>query len=600
MRWEKTVQTAHDTFSIVLEVASDSPVTVDAVTEKVGQLADTELVRLRVTAAGDAPFFIERLALHWTLPAVDMHGMYFGGDPRDELGYLPFHTQDKVVAAHTGLPYIALVHRDGANRAAYGLLGQLTETVLHSELSEITRCFHLCIEQPAGPPDSGRRIRAQGTWEETLFVSRAADQWPRVLRCYAALVAAASPAPMPVPASAYAPVFCTWTAIHHDVSHDWIMRNAAIAADLGFGTWLTDDGWFLASGEFGDYYQVGEWLPHAAKFPDFATHVAAVQALGFRYVVWVAPFMIGTGSAKAAEYAGLLTTGQERERFLNLSPWRTETASIVRNLLRRLVADYNLDGLKIDFIDAVTVNSQRRPGEIEDTLGSRMAAILQEAIDGVRRLRPDALIEFRNRYANLFSRACANIYRCSDVPLNITLNRWQAVMLRLLAPDRAVHTDPMLWHPDDTDENVAVHLINGIAAVPMVSIDLAQYPQRHLEIIRYWIGFYNKHRATIIGGELRPMLRGAHVPRIDFVGTDEIITGLYDDVAVRLHAEDKTQWVLNASTQPFVDFDIPLPHACRVTARDKMGRTLYTAEFSPLPARLTVEIGGSLEIHPLR
>ena len=203
MRWEKTVQTAHDTFSIVLEVTSDSPltvesvtietVTVEAVTEKVGQLADTELLRLRVTAAEGAPFFIERLALHWTVPAVDMHGMYFGGDPRAELGYLPFHTQDKVVAAHTGVPYLALVHRDGHNRAAYGLLGQLTETVLHSELSEITRCFHLRIEQPAGPPDSGRRIRAQGTWEETLFVSRAAAQWPQVLRCYAAHVAAALP-----------------------------------------------------------------------------------------------------------------------------------------------------------------------------------------------------------------------------------------------------------------------------------------------------------------------------------------------------------------------------------------------------------------------
>ena len=405
---------------------------------------------------------------------------------------------------------------------------------------------------------------------------------------------------MPVPASAYAPVFCTWTAIHHDVSHDWIMRNAAIAAELGFGTWLTDDGWFLASGEFGDYYQVGEWLPYAAKFPDFAAHVAAVQALGFRYVVWVAPFMIGTGSAKAAEYAGLLTTGQERERFLNLSPWRAETAGIVRDLLRRLVADYNLDGLKIDFIDAVSVHSERRPGEVEGTLGSRMAAILQEAIDGVRALRPDLLIEFRNRYANLASRAYANIYRCSDVPLNIALNRWQAVMLRLLAPDRAVHTDPMLWHPSDTDENVAVHLINGIAAVPMVSIDLAQYPQRHLEIIRHWIGFYTEHRATIIDGELRPMLRGTHVPLIDFVGVDEIITGLYDDVVVRLDAENRTQWVLNASTQPFVDLDVPAARACQVTARDKTGRILYTTAFDALPTRLAVEVGGSLEIRPLQ
>ncbi|KAA3664598.1 MAG: hypothetical protein DWQ04_04915 [Chloroflexi bacterium] len=58
----------------------------------------------------------------------------------------------------------------------------------------------------------------------------------------------------------------------------------------------------------------------------------------------------------------------------------------------------------------------------------------------------------------------------------------------------------MLWHPDDTDENVVVHLINCIATVPMVLIDLEQYPQRHLDLIRYWIGFYNRHRLTIIQG----------------------------------------------------------------------------------------------------
>ena len=597
MRWEDTIQAGNDAFLITLDIVCDSPVEIGARVDVADAMNDTYLLRLSATAPAGDSFFIETVTVRWVVPATDMHGMYFGGDPRAELGYLPFHAQEKVVCAHTGVPYIALVHRNGENRAAYGLLDQVTEATLHSELSEITRAFHFTIRLPAGPTDGGRRIPVQGTWEETLFVSRAAASWPQVMQSYAQLVSAASPAPrMPVPNSAYDPVFCTWTAIHHDVSHDWILRNAARAAALGFRTWLTDDGWFLENGQFGDYAQVGEWLPCPSKFSDFAAHVAAVKALGFRYVLWVAPFMVGTESPKAQEYAALLTTGQEKERFFNLSPWHAETAAVIRDLLRRLIVEYDLDGLKIDFIDAVSVFSAGRPEGAEGTLGSRMATILQAAIDDLRTLRPDLLIEFRNRYANLASRTYANIYRCSDVPLNITLNRWQAVMFRLLAPDRAVHTDPMLWHPDDTDENVAVHLINGIVTVPMVSIELDQYPQRHLEIVRHWIGFYNEHRAPIIHGELRPQVRAGHVPLIDFVGENEIVTGLYDDVMVRLGEDTRTRWVLNASTQAWVDLDIPSPRAGRVVARDKVGKIVYDRVFVALPARLEVEIGGSLEL----
>ena len=48
-------------------------------------------------------------------------------------------------------------------------------------------------------------------------------------------------------------MFCSWTAIHHDVSQAWVTRNARRAAELGFGTWLTDDGWFTSKASFADY-----------------------------------------------------------------------------------------------------------------------------------------------------------------------------------------------------------------------------------------------------------------------------------------------------------------------------------------------------------
>lgn len=594
MKWERSITIADVEIHALVEISGDPPVTVSL--EREGN-EDALFIRLHMVAEEERPFTIENIAFSWAIPATDMHGVYFGGDPREELGHLPFWSLHKDVAAHSGLPFVSLIHRSGENRAAFGLLDQLTETRLHVELSEITRCYHMKMQKPANRDSNLQAIPVTSHWDETLFISFASQPWPEVLAAYVEQVTSAIQQPlMPVPDSAYDPVFCTWTAIHHDVSHDWVMNNAPLAADLGFRTWLTDDGWFLQHGKFGNYEEVGAWQPYEGKFPDFAAHVQAVKALGFRYVLWVAPFMIGMDSVEAEQYAHLLTKGQERERFHNLSPWHEETTAIVRDLLTRLVEEYDLDGLKIDFIDALDVHSVRRDGASDKPLGQCLYHMLQLSIDALREARPDLLVEFRNRYTNLASRSYANLYRSSDVPINFRLNRWQAVMLRLLAPDRAVHMDPMLWHPADTDENVAVHLINGIASVPMLSIELSEYPQSHLDLIRYWIGFYNEHRDTIIRSQFKPLLRPTHIPRIDFIGHGEAISMLYDDVSVPVLDAVKTQWVLNASTAARIDMCGDLSKPCRLIGRDKFGTITFSDAHPVIPDQVEIEIGGSIEL----
>jgi len=553
------------------------------------------LIRLVVEA--DEPFYLHDLSVTWTVPIVEMHGLYFGGNPRAELSHLPFWHLQKSVRANTGVPFLALIHRNGENRHAVGLFDQITETQLSAHLSESTRCYHFKLQKPAGRDASGQPIPAPGRWEEVVFVSNARRPWPEVLGRYTCLNDRFTNEPkLRVPEAAFEPVFCSWTAIHHDVSHDWVMRQAGLAAELGFGTWITDDGWFLERGTFGDYSCAGDWQPCPTKFPDFGAHVRAVQALGLRYVLWVAPFMVGKDSGAAQRYRHLLAPGQARERFDNLSPWHPETKGIVTDLLTRLVTDYGLDGLKIDFIDAVAAGGERPAGADEATFGRSLFETLGAAIDALAETNPELLIEVRNSYANLASRRYANLYRSSDVPVNFALNRWQAVMLRLLAPDRAVHLDPALWHPADTDENVAAHLINCLVSVPMVSVELDRYPQRHLELIRYWIGFYNAHRRTLVHGDFRPTLHHGYVPAVTFVGEEETIVGLYDDLPVALPPAPRV-WVLNASTRPYVDLSgDPLEGTYRVTERDKFGHVVAKREVSfPVP-RLTVEVGGSLEL----
>jgi alpha-galactosidase len=583
-------------FSIELADAPDTSPELTLSARPVEGFPNTFLVHCRVEQPDGRLFHLQRLSLHWEVPAVEMHGFYAGPPAPGEMNMLPYFSIKKQACTTTGFPFVALFHRGGTNRAAFGLLDQLTETALEAELSEATRSYHFHWHKPS----RSAALPAQ-CWEETLFVSTAGRPWPEVLRAYVAAVDREWPqSKLPVPEFAYDPVFCTWTAIHHAVSQEWILRNARLAADLGFGTWLTDDGWFTDQASFADYAYTGDWEPSAHKFPDFAGHVAAVQAMGLRYVLWVAPFMVGNASRASRRYGHLLTANdpaQQQLNMRNLSPQLRETGEVVADLLSRLMRDYGLDGLKIDFIDSFGLGSDppARPDDL--TLGGGMYRILSEAMDRLRAVKPDVLIEVRNSYANLAARRFANLYRASDAPLNFALNRWQVVMLRLLAPDRAVHLDPALWHPGDSDEAVAVHLINLISSVPTVSVELDRYPPSHLDLIHSWIGFYRAHRDTIIHGEFAPQLQPGHIPLIRFNGPSERIIGLYEDAAFSLGDGPAPLWILNASTRPCVEL---LPDsfagAHEVVSRDKFGR-LAGAETVTFPrARLAVEVGGSLEI----
>ena len=580
-------------FTFLIESANGAHLDLALSAEAVADLPATSLVKFSAQARSGEPFIVRDLSITWSVPAIDMHGWYSGPPAPDELAKLPYWWIRKQVSVNSGFPFIALFHRGGNNRFAFGLLDQLTETALDGELVEATRSYSFHWHKPIGQAQLSAK-----QWQETLFVSAARCPWPEVLHAYVGAVDRAWPQPkLPVPASAYDPVFCTWTAIHHEVSQEWVTRNARRAAELGFGTWLTDDGWFTGKASFADYRYTGDWQPDTLKFPDFAGHVREVRELGLRYVLWVAPFMVGDASQAARQHAHLLAEATTPMRFRNLSPRRAETRQLVGDLLERLMRDYALDGLKIDFLDSLALDNLVATDSDYPTLGEGIYDILSAAIARAHAGRPDALIEFRNSYTNLASRRYANLYRASDVPINFAMNRWQVTMLRLLAPDRAVHLDPALWHPDDSDENVAVQLINMICSVPMVSIELDRYPQAHLDLIRNWIGFYNTHRDTIIHGRFAPEIRLGHVPLIRFTGVAERIIGVYDDVAFAPGPGALPLWILNASTRPFIELrpdDLAGPHS--VCIRDKFGLVVDKQAVIFPATCLPVEVGGSLEV----
>ena len=581
-------------FTCEFDIDGDLVPEIEIETHTGADTENTSLIYITIGKQGSTPFNLKQISLKWQVPATNIHGFVGPGIKPEETVKLPYWNFEKRSASHTNVPFVALINRNNHNRYAIGLIDQITETILDVELSEQTRSYHFNWYKPA------QAIQSITTdcWKETLFISTADCAWTDVLQDYVKAVDELwQVSRFPVPEAAYEPVFCTWTAIHHDVSEEWILHNAEIASNLGFKTWITDDGWFTDQASFADYRYTGDWQSCDTKFTSFREHVKKVQQLGMRYILWVSPFMVGDESVAAQKHHHLLTGKVERLNFSNLSPWHEETSQVIGDLLERLVTDYCLDGFKLDFIDSIKFDAERKMGASGQTLGEAIYFTLETTMERLRKLKPDILIEFRNTYANLASRHYANIYRSSDVPINFILNRWQVTMLRLLTPDRAIHFDPALWHPDDSDENVAVHLINSIISVPMVSIDLDQYPKSHHQLIRYWIGFYQKHKQTIIHGDFEPEFIFGHVAVICFTGEDERIIGLYSDVPVSIEQGVSPLWILNASSRSYIELrsdDFIGDYS--VAVRNKFGAIIQTQAIHFPCSRLDVEVGGSIEI----
>ena len=203
----------------------------------------------------------------------------------------------------------------------------------------------------------------------------------------------------PVPEAAYEPVFCTWYAVLKDVTAEWTERAAAIAADLGFRTLILDDGWFAADAQGFGYRYAGDWIPAPSRFPDMTEHIRRVQAMGFRYIIWVAPFMIGSASHAAesmAEY--VIPDGQpgfaSRMGSQNLCPCNPQAREHIQRTLLGLMSAYPLDGFKLDFIDAVgtTPCKAGHPHDF-DAPGRAMHATLHSVYDALRSRNPDVLVD---------------------------------------------------------------------------------------------------------------------------------------------------------------------------------------------------------------
>ena len=474
------------------------------------------------------------LTVKLSLPIVDIHG-YWHPDCRWPSAKLNWNIRF-LSAFNRFWPIISFFSLNGDNRCTLSITDCIDDCEVKAIMNQSRRCYEISFTVTV--PDNQ-------DIEFDLHIDSEGGKWAQAVSRQVARLARLNPAPT-IPADAWTPVFCTWYAAHACLTQEWVEKTAKTISELGFGTLILDDGWSYPAARKVTpatsstwYKDVGDYEICREKFPSFRRHLEQIHAMGLKYMLWIAPFLIGTDSRFATEHPnGISEQAVSGFRLLDFS--NPDTNKDILETMLRLLRESDVDGLKIDFIDKPSPS-------LEQPVGRRIWQFVNEMSLRLREIKPSMLIEFRESYCHRAIASLATQYRAGDVPLDWMDNFRRVAKIHLeLGDGFPAHSDPAFWHEDELPENISRHMMAAISGVPMVSVPLERQTPLTLSIIRHWLDFYKKHIELFKHGKWESRYYGENLCHTTILHGNEGIAYLLDDARLPEVAK-KARFILNMS-----------------------------------------------------
>ena len=306
-----------------------------------------------------------------------------------------------------------------------------------------------------------------------------------------------------VPDAAKEPMYSTWYSYHQNLEHDELIKELKSAKQLGMETVIVDDGWQTRDGQRG-YAHCGDWEPE--RLTDIKGFVSDVHDAGMKCMLWFSVPFVGKYSKAWEKFQGkFLNAYDEKHPWCVLDPRYPDVREYLVNIYEKAVREWDLDGLKLDFINNMQLTAESSaPNSDMDyvSLEDAICALLAEIKERITAVKSDILIEFRQPYTGPVMRRYGNMLRVADCPLDAVKNRAGIVDLRLLAGKTAVHSDMLMWNYEDTAESAALQFINVIFSVPQVSVLIEKLSEEHRKMLEFYLLFWKENRECLIGGRL--------------------------------------------------------------------------------------------------
>jgi len=343
--------------------------------------------------------------------------------------------------------------------------------------------------------------------------------------------------PARVPEPARLPVYSTWYNYHQSVDAAVLLKEAAIAKQMGFDSIIVDDGWQTMDTARG-YAYPGDWQPE--RMPDMKGFVDGCHKLGVKVVLWYAVPFVGKNAKVAARFKDKSLRYDDRLGAYVLDPRHPDVRQYLIDIYRKAIQDWGIDGFKLDFIERFVADEKT---VLEATDGRDFASVneatdrmMTDILAELKKAKPDVMIEFRQPYIGPLIRKYGNMFRASDCPNSYLANRVKTVDLRLLSGTTAVHADMIMWHPGERVEIAALQLLNILFSVPQVSVRLQEIPKDHFAMVQFYTTYWRENRPVLLDGEFEARAPAANYPVLVGRAGGKQIVGLFGDALVRLDA----------------------------------------------------------------
>lgn len=386
-----------------------------------------------------------------------------------------------------------------------------------------------------------------------------------------------------VPDLATRPVNSAWYSYHQDILVDEIVEECRRSKKLGMESIIIDDGWQTDNIQRG-YAYCGDWEVAASKIPDMAQFVKRVHETGLKFMLWYSVPFVGIKSNAFQTFRDKLLGIADNLKSGILDPRYKEVRDYLTAKYEAAVRDWDLDGLKLDFIDSFTLLNENEAYDPErdfESVEQATAHLLQEIHEKLTAIKPDICIEFRQSYIGPIAAACGNMLRAGDCPADPLTNRVRCIDLRLLAGRTAVHSDMIMWDLRDTAENAANQFIAILFSVPQISMKLFELPQSHRAMLQFYLSLWLENRDILLKGKLKPMEPEANYSMVTAEDERRLFAAAYSKNVLTLCKAYETVTLVNGTGQTRMLVDqTDAPTACRYEILNCMGETVRVGTLS--------------------
>ena len=479
---------------------------------------------LKITLRSETKELFPKLRLKWKQPKIDMQ--YLWHESRTFENHIPpcwmgFYESNIAKS----IPIMQLSNQKGKNRYLVAVGESLRNVLMKAGVYEEDNNIEfdlMLFSVPEAPSDFYEvEIRID---ERDVFYADAISEAMDFLR--------KNNPPKSIPATAFQPIYSTWYNYHQNLFDKELEKECAEAIKYGIKTIIVDDGWQTDDNNRG-YSFCGDWQIAERRFPNMKNHVKKIHDMGMSYLMWLSVPFMGEKSKNFEKFKNMLLHFGATRNTGVLDPRFPEVREFLISTYERLVRDYDLDGLKLDFIDWFKFVGE--DSAIKDDYAGRDIKSLPLAVDRLmtdvskhlKAIKDDILIEFRQDYIGSAIQKYGNLLRAADCPNDIWSNRIRTLRLRLTSEGNAVHSDMLEWHCAESCEIAALQFINILFSVPQISIKFSEIPNSHKEMLKFYLDFWNQHKDTLMFGKFRAYQMEAGFPLVTAESETEKIIAVY-------------------------------------------------------------------------